>query len=297
MAGITVDDLMDFGPLQSQQQDSWAKFLAGVEQNADFLQSKVKQPIGQAWSGTAAELANDKVDTTHGGLIASAQELAGIHSTLVDFNTTMSGYASQMKAAVEGATGMVVYPDGTVDYRVAGTWTSAQLTKLHNTQTHIQGILAKANELDTRTQQKLLSYMPKQPAAFVAPKAPAAVGKWTTVSTEGSLWQIAQKEYGDGSKWQLIYDANRSTIGSNPNLIYAGMKLKIPPLAGSAGTAAGAQTSAVAGPVTSPGTSSTTGAHTTSDQPAPSSSPSAGAGYGDSTTAPPGVSQAEWGVS
>lgn len=65
-AGITVDDLMEFGPLQLDQQDSWAKFLAGVEQNADFLQSKVKQPIGQAWSGTAAELAGNKVDTTGG---------------------------------------------------------------------------------------------------------------------------------------------------------------------------------------------------------------------------------------
>jgi len=280
MAGITVDDLMDFGPLQTQQQDSWAKFLAGVEQNADFLQSNVKKPIGQAWSGTAAELANNKVDTTHGGLITSAQELAGIHSTLVGFNTTMSTYASEMKEAVKGATGMVVYPDGTVDYRVAGTWTQAQLTKLHNTQTHIQGILAKANDLDTTTQQKLLSYMPKQPATFVAPKAPTAVGKWTTVSTEGSLWQIAQKEYGDGSKWQLIYEANRSTIGSNPNLIYAGMKLKVPPLAGSAGTAAGAQTGTVAGPITSAGTSSTTAVHPTSDQPATSSSPSPVVGPG-----------------
>jgi hypothetical protein len=295
MAGVTVDDLMEFGPLQLDQQDSWAKFLAGVEQNADFLQSKVKQPIGQAWSGTAAELAGNKVDTTRGGLITSAQELAGIHSTLVEFNSTMSGYASQMKAAVHGATGMVVYPDGTVDYQVAGTWTQAQLTKLHNTQADIQGILAKANELDTATQQKLLSYMPKQPAAFVAPKAPTAVEKWTTVSTAGSLWQIAQQEYGDGSKWQLIYDANKSTIGSNPNLIYAGMKLKVPPLAGSAGTAAGAQTGTVAGPAASAGTSSTTGAHPTSDQPTPSTSPSAGAGYGDSMTPPPGVSEAQWG--
>jgi len=134
----------------------------------------------------------------------------------------MSGYASQMKAAVEGATGMVVYPDGTVDYQVAGTWTAAQLTKLHDTQAKIQGILGKANELDTTTQQKLLSYM----------------------------------------------------------LIYAGMKLKVPPLAGSAGTAAGAQTGTVAGPAASAGTSSTTATHAPSDQQAPSSSPSPAVGPG-----------------
>lgn len=37
--------------------------------------------------------------------------------------------------------------------------------------------------------------------------------------------------YGDGDKWPLIYEANKTEIGSNPDLIKIGMKLVIPPAA------------------------------------------------------------------
>jgi nucleoid-associated protein YgaU len=56
------------------------------------------------------------------------------------------------------------------------------------------------------------------------------VGHWHTVGTNGSLWQIAEKECGNGNLWMKIYEANKSKIGSNPNLIQPGMKLVIPPL-------------------------------------------------------------------
>jgi len=42
------------------------------------------------------------------------------------------------------------------------------------------------------------------------------------------LWRIAEKVYGDRSKWRLIYLANRDII-HDPNKIYPKMKLKIPP--------------------------------------------------------------------
>lgn len=57
----------------------------------------------------------------------------------------------------------------------------------------------------------------------------AATTKGTYVVKSGdNLWNIAKKYYGDGSKWQTIYDKNKSVVGSNPNLIYAGQKLVIP---------------------------------------------------------------------
>jgi nucleoid-associated protein YgaU len=43
-----------------------------------------------------------------------------------------------------------------------------------------------------------------------------------------SLWKIAKRFYGEGSKWRKIYDANKKVIGKNPNLIYPGQKLVIP---------------------------------------------------------------------
>ena len=49
-----------------------------------------------------------------------------------------------------------------------------------------------------------------------------------TVKSGDSLWKIAKKFYGDGSKYTLIYNANRGTIGGNPNLIYPGQVFTIP---------------------------------------------------------------------
>jgi len=49
-----------------------------------------------------------------------------------------------------------------------------------------------------------------------------------TVVRGDSLWKISKKFYGTGSKWRTIYNANRSLIGGNPNLIHPGQVLKIP---------------------------------------------------------------------
>ncbi len=58
--------------------------------------------------------------------------------------------------------------------------------------------------------------------AYNAPSA----SSHTVVSGE-SLWLIAKKYYGDGSKWRQIYDANKNVI-SDPNKIKAGMNIVIP---------------------------------------------------------------------
>ena len=49
-----------------------------------------------------------------------------------------------------------------------------------------------------------------------------------TVKSGDSLWKIAQKQLGDGTRWREIYDLNKDTIGSNPNLIYAGQVYNMP---------------------------------------------------------------------
>lgn len=52
--------------------------------------------------------------------------------------------------------------------------------------------------------------------------------KTYTVKKGDCLYNIAKSVYGDGSKYNSIYTANKSLIGSNPNLIKPGQVLKIP---------------------------------------------------------------------
>lgn len=52
--------------------------------------------------------------------------------------------------------------------------------------------------------------------------------KTYTVKSGDCLWNIAKKYYGSGSDYTKIYNANKGTIGGNPNLIYPGQVLTIP---------------------------------------------------------------------
>jgi len=48
------------------------------------------------------------------------------------------------------------------------------------------------------------------------------------VKSGDTLAGIARAFYGDESKWDLIYEANRQTIGADPNRLKVGMQLRIP---------------------------------------------------------------------
>jgi nucleoid-associated protein YgaU len=48
------------------------------------------------------------------------------------------------------------------------------------------------------------------------------------VQAGDTLRSIAQQAYGDAAQWPRIYDANRDTIGPDPDALEAGMRLRIP---------------------------------------------------------------------
>ena len=52
--------------------------------------------------------------------------------------------------------------------------------------------------------------------------------KTYTVKSGDCLWNIAKKYYNNGSEYKKIYEANKESIGGNPNLIYAGQVLTLP---------------------------------------------------------------------
>jgi nucleoid-associated protein YgaU len=49
------------------------------------------------------------------------------------------------------------------------------------------------------------------------------------VKSGDSLSRIAKNEYGDANKWTQIFEANKDVL-KDPNKIFPGQKLKIPPL-------------------------------------------------------------------
>ncbi len=53
-------------------------------------------------------------------------------------------------------------------------------------------------------------------------------GAYVQVIRNDSLSKLARIFCGDSRKWPQIYNANRGTIGSNPNLIKPGQVLYVP---------------------------------------------------------------------
>lgn len=63
-----------------------------------------------------------------------------------------------------------------------------------------------------------------------AAATPATAGDSYTVVSGDSLSKIAKNHYGDAAKWHQIYEANKATIGENPDHIEVGQVLTIPSL-------------------------------------------------------------------
>ena len=67
------------------------------------------------------------------------------------------------------------------------------------------------------------------PPRSATPQPPVAAAQTYTVRDGDTLPSIATAIYGDANQWTIIYDANRGTIGNDPNLIQIGEQLTIPP--------------------------------------------------------------------
>ena len=57
----------------------------------------------------------------------------------------------------------------------------------------------------------------------------STAAKIYTVVAGDSLSKIAKREYGNASEWKRIFEANQDVL-ENPDKIFPGQKLKIPPL-------------------------------------------------------------------
>ncbi|MBI1353130.1 MAG: peptidoglycan-binding protein LysM [Acidobacteria bacterium] len=59
------------------------------------------------------------------------------------------------------------------------------------------------------------------------PKEPEPEFTFYTIVSGDSLWKIASKFYGNGAKWNALFEANREVI-QDPDKIYPGQVIRVP---------------------------------------------------------------------
>ena len=78
---------------------------------------------------------------------------------------------------------------------------------------------------------KTESSTPITPAATATPRLLFTNAVTHRIQATDTLATIAEAYYGAQRHWRLIYEANRTLIGDDPNAIPVGAELMIPPLA------------------------------------------------------------------
>lgn len=68
----------------------------------------------------------------------------------------------------------------------------------------------------------------KKPTPPRAANPPKPAKQSYVIKSGDTLWGIAQRFLGNGSKWPSIYNINKPPLGGNPNLIYPGQRITIP---------------------------------------------------------------------
>jgi len=100
-----------------------------------------------------------------------------------------------------------------------------------DTQEKTDLLFAKVNSLEKRV-RALEQRVGKKPLKLKPKKLYPAkkIGKLYEVKKGESLWRISGHKdvYNDPSKWKKIYEANKNKI-ANPNVVYPGQRLVIPP--------------------------------------------------------------------
>lgn len=111
----------------------------------------------------------------------------------------------------------VEFNDGTVTLR----------GKIDSQATREKAVLLAGNVRSVERVDDWLELVTPATAAQAAQAAPQPV--FYTVVSGDSLWKIASKHYGDGNKWQALFEANREVI-KDPDLIYPGQQIRVPEL-------------------------------------------------------------------
>jgi 5'-nucleotidase len=99
------------------------------------------------------------------------------------------------------------------------------------TPTALPPTVAAAPPVASPQRPALASPAPSPALASPTPVAASSAAPEQTyeVKAGDTLLSIAEEVYGDATKWRKIYDANKDTIGADPDKLKLEQKLKIPP--------------------------------------------------------------------
>jgi LysM repeat protein len=167
-------------------------------------------------------------------LVRKADKLDTMRFTInigdpLDYFADQSGYINTLKLVTKSRLRVMMrYSD-----QEAGLWrvtACAVSSVLRHPDTNLI-IRATADVTMTRASETAMATgpvsSPVAPAPVAAPQSNAPATSYTTAPGD-TLWGIAQKLYGRGDRWPVIYDANRDKIAS-PQTMAVGIQLVIPP--------------------------------------------------------------------
>lgn len=109
---------------------------------------------------------------------------------------------------------------------------SAEAAKAPDQSATLQAVIAQLQQRLAVVEPKANLYDQAQAKLSAAASQAAQIMTTHTMTDKETLSDLSLKYYGHATKpyWQLIYEANKTAIGDNPNHVRPGTELKIPVL-------------------------------------------------------------------
>lgn len=217
--------------------------MDGIARNANGFDADLTDVLGPVAGAAAAGLAVVVVIA----LVAEILRRAGIASGIVrDLDRIVPVPARRIAAGLLSLSVTLVGPGASAsetdtpvrDWLAGTTTTTSPVATEEALVERSSGVEATTTTPSASATAPPPPVGPIQPSPRPAPAAPSTPAEQSVVVVEGDcLWAIAARRLGAGAtnlaidrSWRAIYARNRDAIGTDPNLIFPGLYLALPPI-------------------------------------------------------------------